>query len=238
MEPAAKFEDISIPVTSEEGDFEVSGVLGVPEWWPSGARVGVILAPGTGGRHDDPFLTELQRLLTERKLLTLKFNFHFGEEGRKRPDSMLVLRQTYRAAVQMFSADPTSAPAHVFAGGVGLGAKVASHVATSRVRVTGLYALGYPLHTSGKPEKLDADQLYRIITPMLFIQGSKAKNCDIPTLRRVLGRVGAPTALHVVEEADHLFKVAKKSGRTQEEVTAECMAAMTSWFEKAAGAAQ
>lgn len=238
MEPAAKYEDVKIPVASEEGRFEVSGVLGVPEWWPSGARVGVILAPGSTGRHDEPLLTDLHRQLTEHKLLTLKFNFGFGERGRKRPDPMLVLRQTYRAAIQMFSADPTSAPAHVFVGGLGLGAKVASYVASSRVRVTGLYALGYPLHVSGKPEKLDAEQLYRIITPMLFIQGSKAKNCDIETLRRVLGRVGAPTALHVVEEADHLFRVAKKSGRTREEVTAECLAAMEAWFQKAVGTAQ
>lgn len=237
MEPAAKFEELKIPVASEDGEVEVSGVLGVPEWWPSGARVGVVLAPGSSGRHDDPLLTELHRQLTERKLLTLKFNFPFGEAGKKRPDSDLVLRQTFRAAIQMFTADATSAPAHVFVGGVGLGARVASQVATGRVSVTGLFALGYPLHTAGKPEKLDAEQLYRIITPMLFVQGSKAKNCDLDTLRRVLGRVGAPTALHVVEEADHLFKVAKKSGRTPEDVTAECLAAMETWFQKIAGGA-
>jgi predicted alpha/beta-hydrolase family hydrolase len=149
---------------------------------------------------------------------------------------MSLLRQTYRSAIQMFSADPTAAPAHVFIGGFGLGAKVASLVASERVHVTGLYALGYPLHAAGKPDKLDADQLYRIITPMLFIQGSKARNCDLDTLRRVLRRVGAPTALHVVEEADHLFKVAKKSGRTPEQISAECLAAMEAWFEKVVGA--
>lgn len=235
MEPAAKFEDLKIPVPSEEGELEVSGVLGIPEWWPSGARVGVILAPGSSGRHDDPLLTELHRQLTERKLLTLKFNFPFGEAKKKRPDPIGLLRQTYRAALQVFTADATQAPAHVFLGGTGLGAKVASHVATGRVSVTGLYALGYPLHVAGKPEKLDAEQLYRIITPMLFVQGSKAKNCEIETLRRVLGRVGAPTALHVVDEADHLFKVAKKSGRTPEEVTSECLAAMETWFQKVVG---
>ena len=29
-------------------------------------------------------------------------------------------------------------------------------MASARVSVTGLYALGYPLHVAGKPEKLDA----------------------------------------------------------------------------------
>jgi predicted alpha/beta-hydrolase family hydrolase len=236
MEPAARFEELKIPVPSEEGDLEVSGVLGIPEWWPSGARVGVVLAPGNTGRHDEPFATDLHRELTERKFLTLRFSFPFGESGRKRPDPMLTLRQTYRAAVQMLSADPTSAPAHVFIGGVGLGAKVASVVATDRIRVTGLFSLGYPLHPARKPEKADAEQLYRIITPMLFVQGSKAQNCDLEVLRRCLSRVGAPTTLHVVEEADHQFKVAKKSGRTYEEVLAECLAVLETWFDKVVNA--
>jgi len=234
MEPAARFDEIRIPVPTS-GNLEVSGVLGVPEWWPSGARVGVVLAPGNNGRCDDPFLTEIHQRLTERKFLTLRFNFPFGEAGRRRPDPMLLLRQTYRAAIQMLSADPTGAPAHVFIGGLGLGAKVASHAASDRVRVTGLFALGYPLHVSGKPEKLDAEQLYRIITPMLFIQGSRAKNCDLDVLRRTLARVGAPTALQVVEEADHLFRVPKKSGRSPQEVMDETLAALEAWFEKIAG---
>lgn len=235
MEPAARFDELKIPVPSEEGGLEVSGVLGIPEWWPSGARVGVVLAPGNTGRCDEPLIEDLHRQLTERKFLSLRFNFPFGESGKKRPDPMLLLRQTYRAAVQMLSADPTAAPAQIFIGGAGLGAKVASHVATDRVRVTGLFALGYPLHVTGKPEKLDAEQLYRIITPMLFVQGSKAKNCDLEVLRRSLARVGAPTALHVVEEADHLFRVAKKSGRTHEEVVLEILAALESWFDKVVG---
>jgi alpha/beta superfamily hydrolase len=85
MEPAARFEELKIPVPSEEGDLEVSGMLGIPEWWPSGSRVGVVLAPGTKGRHDEPFLADLHRELTERKFLTLRFNFPFGETGRTRP---------------------------------------------------------------------------------------------------------------------------------------------------------
>jgi len=235
MEPAARFEELKIPVPSEAGGLEVSGVLGIPEWWPSGARVGVVLGPGNTGRCDDPLVENLHRQLTEHKFLTLRFNFPFGEAGKKRPDPLLTLRQTYRAAVQILSVDPTSAPAHIFIGGIGLGAKVASHVATDRIRVTGFFSLAYPLHTANKPEKLEAEQLYRIITPMLFIQGSRAKNCDLDVLRRSLARVGAPTALQVVEAADHLMKVSKKSGRTHEEVVAEALAAIEAWTEKVVG---
>ena len=83
-----------------------------------------------------------------------------------------------------------------------------------------------------KPEKVEAEQLYRIITPMLFVQGAKSQNCDLDVLRRSLARVGAPTTLHVVDEADHQFKVAKKSGRTHEEVLTECLTVLETWFDK------
>ena len=43
-------------------------------------------------------------------------------------------------------------------------------------------------------------------------------------LREVLRRVGAPTSLRVIEDADHSFGVAKRSPRTVEEVCEEVVA--------------
>jgi predicted alpha/beta-hydrolase family hydrolase len=70
---------------------------------------------------------------------------------------------------------------------------------------------------------------------MLFACGTRDRYCDLETLRRTLARVGAPTSLHVVAEADHQFKVLKKSGRTQEEVVAEVLATMEAWVAKVLG---
>ena len=47
--------------------------------------------------------------------------------------------------------------------------------------------------------------------------------------------MGAPTALHVVQEADQHFKVLKKSGRSAEEVQEELQSAADSWIEKILG---
>jgi hypothetical protein len=233
VEPSARFEEVKIPLSEPAlGVEEVSGVLGVPRWWPTGARVGVVLAHDASGSMADPLVEQLHRDLTELRYLALRFNFPFAEAERRRPDPVRVLRRAYRAAMGALGRDPGAAPAHVFLGGVGLGAQVACDLAGSRVRADGLVILAYPLHPVGKPEKVHADQLYRVVCPMLFVQGTRDRRCDLDALRRTLLRVGAPTTLHICEEADHRFHVPKKSARAPEDVQRELLATLDGWIQK------
>lgn len=237
VEPGPKFEDVRILLEEPQHGLDaVSGVLGIPEWWPTGSRVSVVLAHSGSADRDEPLIRELQTALTERKVLTLRFNFPYAEAGRKKPDPLPVLQRALRSAVAILGRDPTAAPAYLFLAGKDLGAAVAAHTAaTSRLRVEGLALLGLPLHTQDKPEEVRADDLFRIVCPVLFVQGSKDRQCDLDTLRRTMMRVGAPTTLHVVEEADHHFKVAKKSGRTDEDVREEILATLDGWIGKVLG---
>ena len=212
----------------------MSAVLGIPQWWPTGQRVGVVLAHGLTRDLSDPTLEHLQQILTERRCLTLRFNFPFGEAAKKRPDSPEVLQRTFRAAVSTLSRDPNATPAHLFIGGKGLGGQVAAELAGARMRVDGVFLMGFPLHPSGKPEQADPGQLFRIISPMLFLQGERDRHCDLDALRKTLTRVGAPTTLQVVKEADQHFKVLKKSGRTNEEVQEELLLYLDTWIHKVA----
>jgi uncharacterized protein len=231
VEAAAQFEEVKIPLPEPVHELEaVTGILGIPEWWPTGSRVSVVLAQGQ--RSDDALLQALQRHLTERRCLTLRFGFPFLEAGKRKPDPMPVLQRTYASALATLSRDPTAAPAHVFIGGQNLGALATAHAATARVRVEGLFFLGYPLHKQDDPSDVRAERLFRIVNPMLFVQGSRDRHCVLPTLRRTLARVGAPVQLHVVEEADHTLHVAKKSGRTPDEVRAEVAAILEAWIAK------
>lgn len=234
VEPSVRFEDVRIPLPESVHGLEaVTGVLGIPEWWPTGSRVGVVLAQAT--QKEDPLLEHIQRGLTERTYLTLRFRFPYSEAGKKRPDPMPVLHRTYQSAVSILGRDPTAAPAHIFTGGKNLGALVAAHAATSRVRVEGLFFLGYPLHKQDNPEEVRAERLFRVISPMLFVQGTRDRHCDLPTLRKTLARVGAPVQLHAVEAADHSFRVPKKSGRTPEDVEIEIMNTLASWIHGVLG---
>ncbi len=236
MEPAARFEELKIPLAEPVHGLEaVSAVLGVPEWWPTGSRVSVVLAHGPNGDKDEPLLVALQHALTERKVLTLRFNFPFAEAEKKRPDPMPVLERCLRHAIATLGRDPTAAPAHLFLGGRGLGGRVAANLATSTVRADGLFFLGFPLHPPGKPEEIRLDRLFRIVSPMLFVQGTRDRQCEIPVLRKTLVRVGAPTALHVVQEADHLFKVPRKTGRTEADVHREVFSTLDAWIARVLG---
>jgi hypothetical protein len=174
----------------------------------------------------------LHRGLTERGYLALRFNFPFAEQGKRTPDKDAVLDRVFWEAVQLLGRDSTAAPAHLILAGKGLGCRVAARVALARLRVEGLCFLAYPLHPNEKPERVEADQLFRLISPILFIQGSRDKYCDLDVLRRTLARVGAPTTLHVVAEADHHLKVPRKSGRTAEEVNAELLVTIENWIHK------
>lgn len=236
VETSARFEELRIALPDPvHGLRDVSAVLGTPRWWPTGARIGVVLAHDTRGTFEDPLLVHLHQQLTELRCLSLRFNFPFAEAGKKRPDPVPVLRRAYRAAVAALGRDPSAAPAHLFVGGMGLGARAAADLAAARMRVDGLIFLGFPLHPSKKPEEAQAEELYRAVCPMLFVQGTRDRYCDLDALQRSLTRVGAPTSLHVCREADHQLRVLKKSGRTVEEVHAEVLAVVDTWIQKVVG---
>lgn len=233
VEPSARFKQVKIPLPEPvHGLSEVSAVLGVPRWWPTGSRVSIAIAHAAGSDISDPLMEYLHRELTERRFLTLLFNFPFAEAKKRRPDPIQVLRRTYRAAIGALARDPTAAPAHLFLAGAGLGGQIAADLAGSRVRIDGLFLLGYPLHPPGNPEAVKAEALFRVVSPALFLQGTRDRRCDLDVLRQTLARVGAPTSLHVCQEADHQFKVLKKSGRTRDEVYEELLGVIDDWIQK------
>jgi len=236
VEPESRFSEVKIPLDEPvHGLSEVSGVLGVPRWWPTGARVSVVIAHDSNSNMDNPLVEYLQRELTERRNLTLRFNFPFAEAKKKRPDNDAVLRRAFRAAISSLAADPTAVPAHLFVGGLGLAALVAAELSGMRVRVDGLFLLGFPLHPQKKPDQVSAELLYRVVAPMLFVQGTRDRYCDIDALRRTLSKVGAPTSLFSEEDADHRFGVLKKSHRTPEEVQQSVLNLIDRWIQKVLG---
>jgi len=237
VETSARLEELRIPLPEPvHGLQHVSAVLGIPRWWPTGARVGVVWAHDAGSSLADPLLAHLQAQLTERRCLTLRFNFPFAEAGTRRPDPQQTLRRVMRSAIAALGRDPSAAPGKLFVGGMGLGALAAADLSAARVRVDGLCFLGFPLHPPDRPALANTEPLSRVVAPMLFVQGARDRRCDLATLKQRLSHVGAPTALHVCPEADHRFRVLKKSGRSDAEVRDEVLAVVETWIHKTVGA--
>ena len=218
MDTNPRFRDLQLQVTPE---LAVSANLGFPEWWPSGSRVGLVLAHDIGSDMDGEAVTCLQRDLVDRGVLTLRFNFPFAEAGRKRPDPDTLLDRTYRAAVAGLLADPQNAPGQLVFGGLGLGCRVATQTVAHGAKADALVCLGYPLHAAGKPSQLRADPLFRVICSTLFVQGTHDKHCRIDRLQALLRRVGAPTQLATIEDADHALQPIKRTTRSAAEMRSE-----------------
>ncbi|MBW2384046.1 MAG: hypothetical protein JRG92_10445 [Deltaproteobacteria bacterium] len=234
MQQAAKFEEITIGLPEPLGGVDsISAVVGIPEWWPTGSRVAVAIAHDADADLNDPLIECMQRDLAARKLLSIRFNFPFAESGAPADENdSETLDLAYRAALSILGRDAAAAPSHLFLGGMGIGGRVAAGLSTARVETDGVFLLGYPLHAPDQPDKPEAEHLYRVIPPMLFVQGDADPRCDLPTLRRCLSRVGTQTTLRIVESADHGLLAPGKSESEDLAARHAVSGVVASWIEK------
>ena len=207
----------------------VSSVWLVPENYRPGGDA-VVLAHGAGTDMHAPFLSALHESLANRGLLAVKFNFPYREQGRKAPDRTPRLEAAWRAVLEALGRDPLS-PGRIFIGGRSMGGRIATHLAAAGAAVDGLVLLGYPLHPAGRPERERSAHLQAIPCPMLFVQGSRDRLCDLDRLRQLIAILEPRARLHVIEEGDHGFAVPKRSGRTAQEVWTEIEAVVAGWIQ-------
>jgi uncharacterized protein len=199
---------------------------------PPGAFCLYVLAHGAGAGMRHPFLKALADALAEERVATLRYEFPYMEEGRRRIDPAEVLHARVREAVAAGAAHGLP----LFAGGKSFGGRMTSQAQAARAlpSLRGLCFVGFPLHPAKRPGIERAGHLKEIDLPMLFLQGTRD---DLARLDLVAGVVeGLPGAtLHVVDGADHSFHVLKKSGRTDGQVVSELAGAFARWAQAISG---
>jgi predicted alpha/beta-hydrolase family hydrolase len=122
------------------------------------------------------FLQEIARLLADRMVAVLRFEFAYmaGRRAggpRRPPPKAERLVDEYRAAVKAVG---PGAP--LLIGGKSMGGRVASLVADdlhAAGRIAGLVCLGYPFHPPGKPDRLRTAHLEHLACPALIVQGER-----------------------------------------------------------------
>ena len=204
----------------------VSGLLQVPRK----ARVCYVLAHGAGAGMLHPFMEAIAEGLAERGIATLRYQFPYMEQGRKRPDTPKLAQATVRsAAAEASRLLPGFA---LVAGGKSFGGRMTSQAqAISPLPgVRGLVFLGFPLHPAGRPSDERGDHLFEIKVPMLFLQGTRDALADTELVKALVMRLGKQATLKLLQDADHSFQV-QKSGRNDEEVRAEMLDELAGWLE-------
>jgi predicted alpha/beta-hydrolase family hydrolase len=227
MSHAAK--TVSIRVSESIGNVDALLVR------PEDAKWLLVLAHGAGAGMQHPFMERLATALAGCRIATMRYQFPYMQERRKRPDPPAVLTATVRAALAAASEAAGDLP--LLAGGKSLGGRMTSLACAeersgamaSATSVRGLVFVGFPLHPAGRPGRQRADHLADVPTPMLFLQGTRDQLADLILLRPVCADLAPRATLHVVEGADHSFHVLRRSGKTDADVLDELARTVAGW---------
>jgi predicted alpha/beta-hydrolase family hydrolase len=120
-------------------------------------------------------------------------------------------------------------PTRLIIGGRSMGGRTASMLAADGFDAAGLLLLAYPLHPPGQHEKLRVDHLPSIRMPVLCFNGTRDSFCEPSLMKEALNAVKTRWTMHWIEEADHGFKVPKRTGRTEADVMKEIRDLTAEW---------
>lgn len=212
-------------VRFEVGARQVSGLLTAP----ADARICYVLAHGAGVGMRHKFMAAVASGLAERRIATLRYQFPYMEEGRKRPDSPQVAQAAVRAAVIEAAKLLPGTP--LIAGGKSYGARMTSQAQaeTPLDGVRGLAFLGFPLHPPGQPSNNRAAHLEGVRIPMLFLQGTRDEFADLTLLQPLVARLGPRATLQLFADADHSFHVPARSESNDAAVMGRMLDGLANW---------
>jgi predicted alpha/beta-hydrolase family hydrolase len=167
------------------------------------------LAHGAGAGMNHMFMTSLAHSLAAENIATLRFNFPFIENKKKRADVPAVAHKAIEAAINEASNSFPSLP--LFVAGKSFGGRMSSQLLSAQPnnKVKGLIFYGFPLHQQGKPSTERADHLKDVTAPMLFLQGTRDALASIDLMEEVCANLPLATLIKI-EGADHSFKAGKQ----------------------------
>ena len=209
--------------TSSKG--EVSALLVRPD----DATHLLVLGHGASSNMRTPMLTTLAEHLAARKIATFRYNFPYSENKRGR-DPNPVCVATIRSAVA--SAREAAPDLPLLAGGHSFSGRMTT-TAASEVPlegVAGIVLFAFPLHPPGAPDTKRADHLASVNIPMLFLSGTRDQFSE-GMIEPVVKKLGDRATLHLLETADHSFKVLKRTRTSTEDVFDEIARVAAEWAQ-------
>ena len=215
---------IKFTATPEKGD--VSALLMRPE----GATHILVLGHGASSNMRTPMLQTIAERLTEQNIATFRYNFPYSEKGGGR-NSVATCIATIRSAVA--AAHEAAPDLPILAGGHSFSGRMTSTAASEAPieNVKGLVFFSFPLHPAGEPSTKRADHLAAVTVPMLFLSGTRDALAELDLLEPVVKNLGKQATLHLVDTADHSFKILKRSRTSNEDVFVELARATRTWTD-------
>ena len=202
----------------------------------AGASPLLVLAHGAGADQRHRFMTTMGRLLSQRGIDVVTFNFLYTEMRKRGPDRPAVLEETWRRALDAI-VDRLEPQGRIAIGGKSMGGRIASMVAAAEpasdawTRADGLVLLGYPLHPPGRPDAPRTAHLPSITMPILVVQGTRDTFGTRAEVEPIFSALRCPVDFEFIEQGDHSFAVPKSTGRTEGDVLAAVADRVAQWLQ-------
>ena len=218
------YEVVESKFVAAEEKGEVSSLLIRPD----NAEWLLVLGHGASTNMRHATLQTIAERLADVGIATFRYNFPYAEQGGGR-NSNAVCQETVRLAVA--AAHAMASDLSILVGGHSFSGRMSSMAAaeTPIEHVCGLVFFAFPLHPSGKPSTDRADHLNDVTVPMLFLSGTRDKLGELDLLQSTCEGVGDKATLHLLDTADHGFKVLKRSRNTDEDVFVEMARVINEW---------
>jgi len=214
--------ELKFTATTSKG--EVSALLMRPE----NATHLLVLGHGASSNMRTPLLTTIAQNLADQNIATFRYNFPYSENKRGRdpnPVCVATIRSAVAAAHKAAPDLPLLAGGHSFSGRMTSTAQSEQPIEN----LNGLVFFSFPLHPAGAPATTRAEHLANINIPMLFLSGTRDALAELDLLEPVVKDLGNQATLHLLDTADHSFKVLKKTRQSTEDVFVEMGRVVKVW---------
>lgn len=217
--------ELKFTATADKGD--VSAIL----MRPDEATHLVVLGHGASTSMRHATVQRIGEVLAAQGIATFRYNFPYSENGTAR-NSNATCVETIRSAVR--AAHKAAPDLTVLAGGHSFGGRMTT-TAQSELpleNVKGLILFSFPLHLAGRPDTKRAEHLSAIKIPLLFLSGSRDELATLDLLEPTIAKLGNTATLHLLDTANHSYKVLKKTRISTEDVFDEMARAAREWIDQ------
>ncbi|MCY4554703.1 MAG: alpha/beta hydrolase [Candidatus Poribacteria bacterium] len=210
--------------TPEKG--EVSSIL----MRPDDAKWLLVLGHGSSTNMRSSTLQTIAERLADIGIATFRYQFPYMERGGGGREAEAVALQTVKSAAA--AAYEAASDLSILVGGHSYSGRMSSMSAAKEPieHVKGLVFFAFPLHPSGREGTERAEHLADVTIPMLFLSGTRDKLAVLDLLEPVCEKLSDKATLHLLDTADHGFKVLKRRN-TEEDVFVEMARVLSEWVE-------
>ncbi|KAI3713544.1 hypothetical protein L1987_72122 [Smallanthus sonchifolius] len=180
----------------------------------------VVFAHGAGAPSTSEWMIRWKNLLANalNAVEVVTFNYPYINGRRKAAPKPEKLVGFHCDIVRKVAAKYPEHP--LILAGKSMGSRISCMVAAeSDIEASAVVCLGYPLKATNGV--IRDELLLQLTVPIMFVQGGNDGFCPLESLEIVRKKLKALNALHVIENGDHSFQIAKKNleltGMTYEE---------------------